>query len=324
MHSVALSSPKGKDTWDVHRSVELLGYHVQERRVEILLILLAENKLLNNELRILHRGRVASVPLPAWPLPHHPDERELGRGVLHSIYGDMFKQTTDGLWWVGNLSSCDTLECLDRRIPLAADHLDDGLGLTLSEPERALDPRRPFTAWTLSCPKMGHHLLAFRLSFEGETYEKLVTGVSPVFTVDGAERLVARIEHEDAAFLPTPDRHYWLDRLRTFQDPAQRIGCINHDVILIGAPGADQVVPARGYSGSGIYRAPRQPSDRQAARYSTADAMFTLPLCFASRRSGRVGAPLPAFANRSDDSRPELPGARNERRASADVRTPSR
>jgi hypothetical protein len=290
MHCIVLSSPAGKDAWRVHRSVEILAYHRDAKRISILFILLVENLLPSkNELRVLHRGNVECNLVPSWPLPLHRDEEAGTRGVLNDIYGTMFRKDGENLLRVKKLTSWDAQENIEGDVSIADWAVQTGL-LSCSDEASFFPPEIaplskgnhvPFTTWMFSpFHQSGFHLLSFRLQFEGLTYDRLVPN-DDIFTVDGPERLLARIEYEDIIELSSEEKKSWRLRLEEFEDPEKRLLCENYDVIILGPPHGDAVARVTEYNANGIYPAPRQ-SGTNAQRFITTNNLFTLPLMFAA------------------------------------------
>jgi hypothetical protein len=290
MHCIVLSSPKGSGTWRIHRSVEILGYHHAERRVSILFALLAENLLegLPNSLRFLHRGKLDCHVVSAWPLPKHPDEKPSAEGVLSNVYGHLFQMADGRVLGVTKLTAWDSEEPLtsEERVPILNWAETPGL-LPAGEQRHRWPPdppppdasgHVPFTTWTLSpFNEKGFYLVSFELQFEGATYARLLHAHPVVFTVDGPERLLGRIEYEDMVEVGRAEVDSWLQRLGDFKDSSKRPPCLSYDVIILGPKYGDEVRRAEHYCANGIYLAPRQPSVG-AERFLTADQFFTLPL----------------------------------------------
>jgi len=291
MHCIVLSSPTGSDQWQVHRSVEVLGYHHSARRVSILFALLAENLRAGspNSLRFLHRGKAVCHVVSAWPLPKHPDEKAHGgEGVLSNVYGHLFQMTDGRILRVKMLTAWDSDEPLasEEQVPILNWAETPGV-LPAGEQRRRWPPDPPppnasgyvpFTTWTLSpFNEKGFYLVSFELHFDGETYARLLHADPVVFTVDGPERLLGRIEYEDMVEVGRAEVDSWLQILGDFKDPSKRPPCSSYDIIILGPKYGDEVRTAGHYRANGIYLAPRQPSV-DAQRFLTTHHLFTLPL----------------------------------------------
>lgn len=235
MHCIVLSSPNGSDKWRIHRSVEVLGYHHSGHRVSILFALLAENLLAGspNSLRFLHRGKVDCHVVSAWPLPKHPDEKEHGgKGVLSNVYEHLFDMTDRRrILRAKKLTAWDSEEPLtsEEQVPILNwAEISGVLRAGEQRHELSADPLPPnasgyvpFTTWTLSpFNEKGFYLVSFELRFEGETYARLLHADPVVFTVDGPERLLGRIEYEDMVEVGRTEVGPWLKELDDFKDPS--------------------------------------------------------------------------------------------------------
>jgi hypothetical protein len=306
MHCVVLSSPT-TSSWHIKRSVEVLAYHLDEKRVSILLLLLAQNHKEGEPLTLLHRGNISCVAVPAWPLPLHENEEADSRaGVLAAIYADFFRETPEGLYKEKDLSAWDSeirLRPGTRESVWASDQsgpLPSVFGDT-SPCEWV-----PFTTWSVKPGRSGWNLFAFRLSFEGETFSRLLPR-ERVFTVDGPDRLLERIEYEDFARLSENERALWCKRLHsTVGDSKQkRLHCESYDLVLLGQPFADDVQVNSYHCSTGVYPAPIQPRGFPGTRrFLTNDPLFTLPLSRARVNNDR------RRISSSSDSYDSLPAIR--------------
>jgi hypothetical protein len=274
MHCMVLSAPEGGDGWRIKRSVEVLAYHFEERRVSILFLLVGQSRKDENTLHLLHRGSVSCRLVPAWPLPYHKAETGSNLpSLLRAFYGPFFQGEVD------NLSLCKELTCWDEALrlekpePIRASRGNEELGV--SPPVQ--DHYVPFTVATVKVPHAGWHLLALEFSFQGRTFDRLLS--RNVFTVDGPRRLLRRIQRDDMAALTPGERETWLAKLGDFTDPKRMLHCESYDVIVLTRPPADNVVSPADHCMTGISVAPSQPAARYGAvRYLTDDSLFTLPL----------------------------------------------
>jgi len=292
MHCMVLSAPGGSGMWTVKRSVEVLAYHLKERRVSILFLLLAESFEEKNALSILHRGNVTCKVLPSWPLPLHPDEHgHPSKGVLQSIYGSFFRE------YNGRLSRSAELCPSDEEVGASAGEAVCTQPPSLQTPILAQAEGTgwiPFTKWTLAIENKGWHLLAFHFSFNGETYDRLLPR-HEVFTVDGPERLLSRIEHDDMSRLTQAERKPWIAELREFAALERRLSCASYDLVILGRPFADDVAVAATHCATGVYPAPRQPQGYQnVQRFLTTNPFFTLPLTDARATRDKPAVVVPS------------------------------
>jgi hypothetical protein len=291
MHCISVSSPSGQATWRIRQSVEVLGYHRKERRVSILFLLLALNTLRDapNDLRVLHRGRVRCTQVPAWPVPSHADESD-AVNALSSVYGSLFTVQNGDVVCSNSLTTENSGEHAQRVIPVHRQAVRTPLAPDFEPP--AGDGYVPFTTWTVHVEHEGLYLAAFELEFSGETYDHLLASDQP-FTIDGPDRLLARIEYIDLASLIPDERGLWTERLAPFTDLAQRVPCEKYDIIVLSPPYADQTRKVTGYSANGIYEV-FTPALCGGTLYSTLDSTFTLPLQFKGIAPSTTCAPLRA------------------------------
>lgn len=296
MHSVLIGSPLGKKVWSLQRSTEIIGYHRSERRVNILLLLLAINKLKTgpNTLCLMHRGNVQCRMLRSWPMPHHSDEGAgFGPSLLEDLYGDGIQEQGDCLLRQKQLTAWDSWH--DSQHPERVRPWPPGKEFTLEgnlpsmsnwirqvTPQAAPDSFVPFVKWELGdFTETGLHLIACEMSFSGETYDRLV-GNTPVFTVDGPRRLLSRIVYDDLASdvsIAAADYHALL---QVFRDPEQRLTATSHDIVLLGPPSArvDDVRVYKDGCTTGIYPAPRPVVRDGIRRFLARDQCFSLALSF--------------------------------------------
>lgn len=278
MHCVSLSSSLGNAAWRIARSVEVLGYHRDRGRVSILYVLLAKN--LNsdrpNSLHLLHRGRVEARIVPAWPLPPHPDEKRANAvsGPLASLF-----LRRDG----EILLTDEALAGLEPDLQRGPTFVCSSSGPKVLEPNFALPDggsHVPFTTWTIDVDRPGWHLIAVELAFDGETYSRLLPP-GQVFTVDGPERLLARIRYLDLSGLSVDDHRRWGDRLAPFMRPEQKVSPGRYDIVVLGPPCADPISPVDGYGASAVYEVADASRCEPQLRYRAVDESFSLPLSFA-------------------------------------------
>jgi hypothetical protein len=278
MHCAVLAAPLGAKTWQIHRSVEMLAYDQKRHSVSITLLLLANNLRKDNLFRMLHRGSVACNRIPAWPFPMHQAQRgQSDHNILEDLYGGMFIEKDRKLVWRNDITIWDGLIAMDEKEIIPA---NDSVGLHPDYQSRS-EKHMPFSSWTIRVKQPGWYLFAFDLYFDGDTYDALLPK-QKIFTVDGPERLLARIQFEDLDCLTNSDYQLWSDRLKNFVDSDTRLDSSSYDIILLGPPYAAHVVRARDYSTDGVYLSPRQPLVPGAARYITTDCAFCLPLSYRS------------------------------------------
>jgi hypothetical protein len=298
-----MSSPEGKDSWKIHRSIEVLGYHGAERCVRVLVVLLAENQLSDktNKLNILHRGNVTCHILKPWPLPRHMDEDQTAeKGILEQYYAAAFKEYSSRLFRTDILKAWDQWEISPEPqevipwSPLEAQgcNIQEGNFLAPVEPYRINHAHIPFTSWTLEpFNRKALYLISFQLEFSGETYGRLIEHDGN-FSVDGPERLLNFIESEDLADLEDRELAEWSGQLADFADCSKRVGSVCYDVIIVNPPFADAVSAADEWCRKWIYPAPKQNSP-MATRFVTTSQWFTIALYYDHAREY-----LPAAANR--------------------------
>ena len=280
----------------MRRSVEVLGFHKEQREVRILLGLYVENRFQSgheNFLGMMHRGNVECFVRPAWPFPEHPDEHAAksdGRlggnvdGVLAQVYGQNFQERDGKIYQVNTMTAWDNyVPILNAEQPIRwspfSDYGPGEWGLPWSPDVEAppLDQWVPFTTWTLGpFTEAASYLITVMLRISGQTYSTLVAR-EPEFTVDGPERLLSRINYEDLICLRDHERSPWKKRLAPFENSHLLLG-EGYDVIVLHSPLADKVQSLGG--GIGITPAPRQPSTGD--RYVTANQAFCMTLRYSA------------------------------------------
>jgi hypothetical protein len=303
MHCIVLSAPLGRHTWELRRSIEVIGYHRKEEEVRILLLLYAENKLPIEEgencLWMMHRGNLECCWKPSWPLPLHRDEEDAcvlpNSSILMRLYGEAFdeKRSEDSerqkhLFRVNRLSQWDSWEKVESEIvhrwqpscglPMAADRSGE-IFMAPQFPVPTLEEDVPFTSWRIgNFTEPGLFLITFALRFSGETYKRLVSQ-QPQFTVDGPQRLLTRTKYE---VLNREDREIWSEQLALFErEPV--LPTRGYDVIVLNPPFADEIET---FAPSGMAQAPRQPESSDALlgnRFITLNHEFTMLAQYANQ-----------------------------------------
>jgi len=276
----------GSNGWQGRRSVETVGYHHRDKEVRILFSLYLENKLkdeIDNSLFVLHPGKVEYNVIDPWPPPLHQDEpnppkNKNGDNILSSVYGKAFKYDNQKLVQANGLSAWDSWYGWNNEPVSIWPKSEKNLGFADCVTERlpANDERDfvPFTVFKLGpFRKKGAYLTSFTLTARGETYDRLLRD-DPIFTVDGPESLLLRIERDYISKLPSYEQQMWRNELSLFEE---YIGLgESYDVILIKNPYADKV---KRMWESGIVKAPLQPIPSSVAvRYITRNPGFSLGL----------------------------------------------
>jgi len=283
MMCIVLRGAIDNESWRGRRSVEMLAYHREQKRVDILFILHLENLRKNNLLRILHPGNVKGELIRRpWPLPRHPNEPRNEQTILESVYRDVFcfNDKEKSLYQSNGLTAWDSYFTNGGKEPVIAwpsGDVDPAKGKMTKVFQKDNDRKfAPFSEFQLGpFTKVGPILIAFRLCFKGESYDRLL-GTSPVFTVDGPESLLIRVRREYILPLPEEARNNWQERMSAFE---QFIGFgESYDVIVIKEPFATRTTSVWK---NGIVEAPIQPSKDVAERYITAYPRFVLALRYA-------------------------------------------
>ncbi|OHB61292.1 MAG: hypothetical protein A2167_00630 [Planctomycetes bacterium RBG_13_46_10] len=277
--------------WEGRRSVEMLAYHQERKRVDILFILHLGNLQKNNILRILHPGNVSGELIRRpWPLPRHINEPKNRQPILESVYHDVFcfDDKEKSLYQANGITAWDSYFTNGGKESVTAwpsRDSDPAKGrMTKVFPENHNQRFAPFSEFELGpFTKIGPILIAFKIWFKGESYDRLL-GEAPVFTVDGPESLIIRIKREYILPLPEEDRNKWQERMSTFE---HFIGFgESYDVIVLNNPFATTTTPVWK---NGIVEAPIQPSEDVAKRYITAYPRFVLALKYvASPRTNMI------------------------------------
>jgi hypothetical protein len=295
MHCFAISAPNGRDTWELRRSIEVIGYHRYREEVQILFLLYGENKCKDNCLRMMHRGNVECCWLPSWPLPRHPSEKptsvEETPSILGNLYGEAFELVDGGLFRVKTLLPWDSWETIKPRIvhpwrpssgsPRMAGASEDML-ISPEFPHPRLDEYVPFTSWRIgNFMEPGLFLMTFAMRFSGETYRRLV-GRQTQFTVDGPQRVLTRTKYE---VLNREDHKVWTKRLALFESESV-FSDKGYDIIVLNRSLADEVET---FAPSGMVQAPRQPEN--GSRFITLSHEFTMWVRYAEPKSGLPGQP---------------------------------
>jgi len=300
MMCIVVTGAQGKDTWDGHRSVEVLGFHRDQQKVNILFLLYLKNKKQDNHLLVLHPGNTGlEVVRFAGALPSHQDEvsSKMGqKNILESVYEDMFKfdyETAKCLQKKG-LSPWDSRYGIDDPEEViiwpAAEHPSD---TSVCSGEKVVQDKTqfaPLSTWRIGpFRQVGWVLLAFKMWFCGDTFKKFVEE-GMLFTVDGPWRLLSKIKHNFILPFERDTFGDWGKELGRFED------CLGfrqggHDVIILKPPLADNVVVDMDGSNM-ITKAPTQPSPSGIAdRYITANPGFKLSLSYSDQYVRKESAP---------------------------------
>lgn len=298
MMCITLRGKSGNDKWQGSRSVEILGYHDNKQRVEILFTLYLKNLSEDGEpnfLEFLHPGNTLCASAKSWPVERHPDEPEGKPYIIESVYGKAFKTEKNKLYQMRGLSAWDSWYDNYGREPVVIwpdqeKHLRKRNFIKRVFPSPRSNDFIPFTIFELGpFTTEGPVLIAFKLWFGGETYSRLV-GRNETFTVDGPEALLLRIERDYIRNLKPVEQKEWIDRLEPFRNYISMDE--SYDIIVVNSGLADNIECVRK---SGIMRAPIQPaSDKKALRYITANPRFALSLRYSKdvlrrRRKAIVG-----------------------------------
>jgi hypothetical protein len=294
MQCLVWSSPR-KDDWELAQSVEILSYLDDERKVNILYLLLAKKKGDDpNTLGFIHRGRTKCRLLQPWPIQRHPNEKTESYPILQKLYGKYFEDR--GVGNGGDLVikkiriNSDQWEDLDKPevvIPYPIGDLSSSIEMI--KPRDQGYEHIPFSEGTLKgFEKSGYYLLCISFSFCGETYDRLIRESDP-FTVDGPSRLLSRIKYYDLARIPSEDRKYWDEHLQPYEDPSKSLPCRFYDIILLNNSETSNVKVMDEYTSNGIYRVFNHPKF-EGLYYLTVDQAFTLPLAF-SKKTERIKHP---------------------------------
>ena len=179
MQCIVMSAPEGRETWRVHRSVEVLSYHLSdaEPRVEILLVMNCENlkEAAANYLRFLHRGAVNCRVVRPWKLPRHPDEPDGQPPILEAIYGRAFIADDSRVLQSNELTAWDSWYPIEQRPiwpwmpPEGGASEEFGLADVCGQ-QVDVASYQPFSEWQLGpfeCA--GRYLIALRLTLKGPT-----------------------------------------------------------------------------------------------------------------------------------------------------------
>lgn len=284
MMCIAIRGGCGNDVWRGLRCGEIIGHHYKENRVFVLSVLYMKNMARDgteNYLHLLHPGNV-SVELRGWPI-RHPDETDNARSIFESVYGEGFEEQNEQLFQTKGLSSWDSWFHHDNeRITIwPNEELTPQRRCKYIKKILPKDDREnfvPFSVFQLGpFTKAGAILINLLLTLVGETYEKLVTH-EPVFTIDGPERLLRRVED----YIDEDPRQWqqWRDMVDGFHDYLD-FG-ESYDVALINNSNVDKVKVLRR---SGIVEAPIQPKPQCLAnRYISSNSAFKLTVGYSSEK----------------------------------------
>ncbi|MBN1982251.1 MAG: hypothetical protein JW795_12025 [Chitinivibrionales bacterium] len=291
MHSVILYTPNNKDSWILHRGVEVIAYQPDFETVQILFLLIAENTLQekDNSLIMLHRGNVSCAPVPSWPLPMHPNEAGMkNRGVLEQVYGRLFCDQNGGVIFYDFLTPWDEFTSGSKGVRIETVEpfqvKQDIFCHSQLENIAQIQRYAPFSTWTIApFTRRSFYLLAFSLSFSGETYRRLVS-MDDYFTVDGPTRILTRIASEDPIDHCEQGSDPSFDFFSRLNSDHARLDYNAYDLIFLGADYAQGIKPAENYCSHGVFTAPLQPQGT-VLRYITMDQGFTLPLQFTEAKT---------------------------------------
>lgn len=294
-----LNSQHGPDSWHIHRSVEVLAYHREQKTVRILVMLQAENLLDGpNELCVLHRGSIQATYRRAWPMPDHPDEvmTKHKRNILTKLYSGDFEEHEGGVYQRQRRTAGDSIvpinpvpvqvwspdgQPADDGDVLKAEFCSDECGLTC-----------PFTTWRLTgFSEKALYLVAIGLEFSTSTYDMLLES-QEAFTIDGPSVLLSRIRYYDLATLPPDSRANHELALEAFAGP-NRLDPRTYGIIVLGSPAASDVEPDKTAPTSAVINARRI---RGAMHFLAANPAFTLGLKYkaAGKKASQSVQCLPA------------------------------
>jgi hypothetical protein len=288
---ILLRGDNGEDSWRGRRCVEILGYHYKAKEKHMLFLLHLENLKTNNYLDLLHTGNTTlEVVAPSLSLQHQDEPTR--SHILKSVYGKAFEYSGAGseLWQKKGLSPWDSLYTIKKERVTIWPKADPTATLESFEivyPEN-LEHNNfvPFTIWRLGpFTKKGAVAIALKLTFEGDSYDKIVLDQPHLFSVDGPEPLLSTISHSYIPFHLDKDVQQkakeWLGKFRNYMSFSE-----GYDVIIIKPPYADKVIPLKL---SSIVRAPIQPKPAGVAdRFITANPWFTMTLRYRKDRVNKI------------------------------------
>lgn len=307
----------GDDSWQGYRSVEVLAHHASTRKVEISFLLFLNNKKENNYLQVLHPGNGYCKLVKPWDkekgLPYHIDEEEIfDQNMLNSVYRKIFVhcETDDKLYQRAELNPNESLFDLEKEkeVTIWPDNERLPYGDCITElygTEKNKERFIPFTTWKLGpFSKTGLVLVAFRVWFQGKSYDALV-GDREYFPVDGPDRLRSKIKHD---FIPSymgDEEELWQNRLKLFEDYIYFQG--SYDVIIFKKPPDPKnyhiEVDLEGSCEIALAASDRQPKGRYfPERYVTMDDRFKLNLYYQELRSYWREQPQPVALGRVNNT----------------------
>lgn len=270
--------------WEGRRSIEIIGYHHEQNKVNISFIFYLFNKRKNgvpNYLYVLHPVGVKFKLTKPWPTPCHDDEPDRKPNILDSVYRNAFTEVEGNLSQTQGLSSWDSwYGYIEKSITIWPNQEANFKALNdyiiQHYPFYETNDERPFTVMKLGpFTTHGPNLISLNIYMKDKAYEKTIDNNS-VFTVDGPESLLLRIGRDYISQL-SPQKKEWYSKLDSFSN---YIGFgESYDVILIKSPYAS---PTETVWKDGIVKAPIQPSEEIATRYITRNNSFCLGLKYSS------------------------------------------
>lgn len=270
--------------WEGRRSVEIIGYHREQKKANIGFIFYLFNKRkdgIPNYLYVLHPLDVRFELTKPWPVPYHDDEPDVKPNILDSVYKNAFAEIENNLYQTHGLSSWDSwYGGIEEHVTIWPNQekqfktLDDYVSQHYSVTEAK--GQKPFTVIRLGpFTKYGPNLISLKLYLQGEAYKTIMENDS-VFTIDGPETLLLRIGRDYISQL-SPQKREWYNNLSSF---SSYIGFgESYDVILIKHPYAS---PTEVVWKDGIVKAPIQPNEKIATRYITRNNNFCLALKYST------------------------------------------
>lgn len=279
-------------SWEAHRTIEILAFHKEQQKVEILFLVYLSNKKKNNFLQLLHPGNIRCelVSLSAG-LPWHQDELRNNErpeneehNILKSIYGQMFYfDENNNKFHLNKILSpwdsfCD-LAPEDQTKNLFV--LQDDLLMMSMESLYPLKDESewvPFSAWEVGpFPNKGDFLIAFKATIQKKSYTEFVES-DPFFIVDGPTQLQDRIKHLYIPSLERAEQKKWEGRFKLFEDYFHFDE--SYDIVILRKPHADIVFPDMDSSSMITAGSLQSHPENCYRRYVSANSNFILKLSY--------------------------------------------
>jgi len=286
--------------WIGRRMGEVIGCHFKPEEAKILGVLFLNNGGKDGEenyLELMHPGNVEAKLTTSSPLPNHPDEPvdDSHQNILNTIYGDAFdiKRAKDSqkiceIQQVKALSQWEIWYELDDNPYSQINWPEDPRTQDKPPKIKKIFPQEgksgfvPFTIWRVGpFVKKGPVLFSFEMILKGESFYEFVSR-ERVFTIDGPERILFRIEFGYIPLLPEKERGAWLNKLKTFENYIKAKS--GYDIILLGSKLADALTV--GQQSCASKAGLQLESEDIGVRYLTDDANYRMI----------VGKPLTAQA----------------------------